>query len=271
VGGCAALALVVLVGCIVSAIAFGRIVGFAIHRVASAVTVQTSSSQQFAVTAPPTIVVDNADGSVVVRSGAADTVTVEATKSARGATSTEAQRELDGISVSTTQSADTITVRTSLTGANSLFFPRTVALVITVPPSSNLNVTLQAGDVELSDIAGVIGVNVQLGDCNAQGLTLQSGSRLEVATGSVLLDGALAPGATAAVTVQRGEATLTLPAATATHLAASTNIGSISITGWSVPVQQQGNGATASGDLGTGGTGSLSINVTTGNIVLAAR
>jgi hypothetical protein len=271
VGGCVALSIILLLGCAVSAVAFGRIVGLAIHRVANAQTVQASTSQQFAVAAAPTVVVDNTAGSVIVRAGAVDTVTVEATKSVVGASPTEAQRALDGISVSATQSGDTITVHTSLSGADSLFFPRTVALVLTVPPSSNLNVTLQAGDVELSDISGVIGVNAQLGDFNAQGLTLQDGSRLTVATGSVLLDGTLAPGATAAVTVQRGEATLTLPSATATHLAASTSIGGISITGWSVPVQQQGNGATASGDLGAGSTGSLSISVTTGNIVLAAR
>jgi hypothetical protein len=271
VGGCAALAVVLLAGCVVTAIAFGRIVGVAIHRVTSAVTVENNTSQQFAVTGTPSIVVENTDGSVVVRSGATDTITVEATMSASGASTTAAQRALSDISVSATQTGDTVTVRTTMSGSGSLFFPRTVALVITVPPTSNLNVTLRAGNVDVSDVSGAISVNLQLGDLNAQGLTLQDGSRFEVTGGSALLDGALAPGASVSVKVQRGEASLTLPSATTTHLAAAATTGSISISGWSVPVQQQGSGASASGDLGVGGSGSLTVNVTTGSIVITAR
>jgi hypothetical protein len=261
----------VLVGCVVVSFAFGQFMRAAIRDLANSTTVQATTNQQFTVTGTPSIRVDNSDGSVVVHGGPAGAVTVDATISASGSSAAAAQRDLKNITVSATQSGNTISIQTSLSGSSSPFHPRTVDLVITVPATSNISVTLLAGNVDVSGVTGAVNATLEAGNFNAQGLTLQDNSQIEVVFGSLLLDGTLAPGASADVTVQRGEATFTLPAATATHLSATADAGSISIAGWNIPVQQQGSGATASGDLGTGGTGALTIHVASGSIVISAR
>lgn len=271
VGGCAAVAVVLLAGCVVVTYAFGQIMRSSLNQLTNTVTVHSTNSQQFSVSGAPTIQIDVSSGSVVVRGGAAGAVTVESTISATAGSTAAAQRDLLSVTVSATQAGNTITVRTSESGGGSPFFPRTADLVITVPATSNVSANLEMGNVAISNVAGLINVTVQAGDFNAQGLTLQDGSRIAVVFGSLLLDATLAPGASVSVTVQRGEATLTLPGATAAHLSATADTGDVSISGWNVPIQQQGSGASASGDLGAGGAGTLSVHVVTGSIVISAR
>jgi putative adhesin len=271
VGGCVAVAVILLAGCVVVTYAFGQIMRASLNQLTNTVTVHATNSQQFSVSGAPTIQIDVSSGSVVVRGGAAGAVTVESTVSATAGSTAAAQRDLRGVTVTATQAGNTITIRTSESGGGSPFFPRTADLVITVPATSNVSANLEMGTVTMSSVAGLINTTVQAGDFNAQGLTLQDGSRISVDFGSVLLDATLAPGASASVTVQRGQATLTLPGSTAAHLSAIADTGDVSISGWNVPIQQQGSGASASGDLGTGGTGTLSVHVVTGSIVMSAR
>lgn len=271
VGGCAAVAVVLLAGCVVVTYAFGQIMRASLNQLSHTVTVHATNSQLFSVSGVPTIQIEDSSGSIVVRGGAAGAVTVESTVSATAGSTAAAQRDLLGVTVSATQAGNTITVRTSESGGGSPFFPRMADLVITVPATSNVGANLEMGNVAISNVAGQINATVQGGDFNAQGLTLQDGSRIAVGFGSLLLDATLAPGASVSVTVQRGEATLTLPGATAAHLFATADTGDVSISGWNVPIQHQGGGASASGELGTDGTGTLSVHVVTGSIVISAR
>ena len=67
-----------------------------------------------------------------------------------------------------------------------------------------------------------------------------------------------------------GNVTLTLPADTPAHLTASTGVGNLTISGWQIPVTGT-IGHSASGDLGGNPTGTLTIQVGTGNIELMSR
>jgi hypothetical protein len=271
VGGILAIIFVCVGSCVGATYAVGQIMRSTLNGLSNSTTAQSTTNQQFTVAAVPSLLIDNANGSVVVHGGADGAVAVAATISASGSSSAAAQRNLNGVAVSATQSGDTISIQSNDTGSGSPFFPNTVDLVITVPSASNIQVSLAGGNVEMTNVTGKINATVEAGNFNAQNLTLQDGSHIDVTFGSVLLDGAPAAGASVEVTVQRGEATLSLPPTIATHLTATADTGGVSIAGWNVPIQQQGSGATASGDLGTGGTGALIVHVVSGGIVITTR
>ncbi|HEV2239054.1 MAG TPA: hypothetical protein VGR57_20525 [Ktedonobacterales bacterium] len=272
IAGIIAVVVVVVVGsCVGAAYALGQVMRSTLNGLTNSTTVQATTNQQFSVTGTPSLLIDNVTGSVVIHGGAGTTVAVAATVSASGGSTADAERNLKAANVAATQSGDAISIQTTDAGSGSPFFPTTIDLVLTVPSASNISVNLGSGNLEISDVAGKIVATVDAGNFNAQNLTLQDGSRIDVTFGSVLLDGAPAAGANAAVTVQRGEATLSLPASVATHLTATADTGGVSITGWNIPVQQQGSGATATGDLGSGGTGVLNVHVGSGSVVISAR
>jgi hypothetical protein len=270
IGGC--IGAVVLIGalCVVLFVAVGRLANIAISAAANETQATSTSSQSFTVSGVPNITVHNITGNVTVRTGTADTVTLDVTKTASGSSSNAAQRDLDNISVVATQTGDTISVQTTFASQSSPLRPLAVDLVITVPASSTLDLEAGAGDVEIDDVHGQIIAKLTTGNLNAQGLTLADGSHFDVTTGDVTVSGALASSASVDIRVSVGDVALTLPKTTAAHLDASATTGSVSISGWPITVKQSGLGASASGDMAAGAAGTLGVRVTTGSIVISA-
>jgi hypothetical protein len=144
-----------------------------------------------------------------------------------------------------------------------------VDVLISGPATAAFDLTDQAGDIMLTGVQGVVKTDVQAGRIELNTVTLASGSQIKTNVGAIAINGQLAPGASVSVTDNVGSVEMTLPSSTNTYLSATTDTGSIAITGWTV--QQSSNGAshTATGDLGTGSSGTLTIHVGTGSITLS--
>jgi Putative adhesin len=248
IGGCLALVLLVTGACVVLGVAMDNL----FITLANEKTATDNGSQSFTVTGTPSIVLHDTVGTITIQTGSAGSVLVQTTRTARDTTSQAAQSDLADITVTETQSGGTITIETQTSGTSSITRQLDADFIITVPPTANLDLETDVGDV------------------STEGVTFAGSSRIVATTGTVDVSGSLGESASLDVEVTTGDARLTLPSATSAHLDASTNTGSVNLTGWSVPVTQHGLGATATGDLGTAPQAQLTIRVTTGSIDISA-
>jgi putative adhesin len=233
------------------------------------------STQTFAVTGAPHVVVRDTAGNITLRSGDAGKVTVHVTKVVRGLVNESAQRRtLDDLTVATTRSGDTINVTADF--ATNVFDGtpghRTVDLLITVPAGANVAVTAAAGNIDMTHIAGVYTIDAAAGNITIRDATFADGSRLSAAAGNVTLEGALASGASMDVSVSAGNVDLRLPEQTHATLDARVSAGNVTVHGWSIPVTRSSVvGANATGPLGSDPHGTVRVSVATGNIDIRQR
>ncbi|HEY7983595.1 MAG TPA: DUF4097 family beta strand repeat-containing protein, partial [Ktedonobacterales bacterium] len=169
------------------------------------------------------------------------------------------------------------------------FLWQNVSIDLTVPRTTNLTATLNAGSLTADDLQGAAVVtanagsiefnNAQLSNAslhsNAGSITLtqvalSGNAHVTANAGSIELQGTLAPHTTLAVGANAGSVSLTLPAATSAHLEATTNAGSISIEGWPIAVQRDLARSFASGDLVPNPTGSITIHNNAGSVTVSA-
>jgi hypothetical protein len=237
----------------------------------------------------PSVIVHNTFGSIHVVTGDDASVALTATRHARGITSDARQSDLDVIAITCTQDGNTVRIDAKVTEPTVALARQLWAeLRITVPAATTLDLKAEAGNVEVASVRGALTARVDAGNLELKGtggrtvaqvsagnleagdVELGDGSRITVAAGQVVIRGTLARGANVDVRVDAGRARLTLPASTATHLDAFTDVGAITITGWSVPVTRNVIAATASGDLGTPPLGRLTVRVNIGDITLSA-
>lgn len=265
IGGCLGAVILTGVACVLLGVAASHVV-----RTLSNVTSNSAqSSQTFAVTGTPRVVAHLVDGSITVKTGSPGAVTVDITTHATDLSPADVQRDLSQLAVTPTQNGNTISLISTTGGSASPITQLSTDVVITVPPSADLDLIITTGTVEIADVQGTISASISSGDFTAQGIKLSDGSDIAVTAGTATINGALAPGASATVSVDTGAATLTLPPATACHVDATVDTGSIDVSGWTIPVTQNGAGARASGDLGAHPGGTLTLRVGAGTIVLA--
>ena len=248
-----------------------------------------TTNQSFAVGGAPVLVVHNTFGSIRVAAGDGGAIHVEATRHARGITSEAQQTDLNVITITCTQQGDTVHVDARVSQPSVALARQVWAdLRITVPPATSVDARAEAGNVEingtqapltahvdagnleLNGTSGQLNANVRAGNLEATEVAVADGSRIAVAAGQVTLRGTLAPRANVEIRVEAGRARLTLPRTTATHLEAVAEVGAISINGWPVPVARNVVAARATGDLGTGDLGRLTVRVSIGDVTLSA-
>jgi hypothetical protein len=247
------------------------------------------TNQSFTVEGAPALVVHNTFGSIRVVTGDGGAIHMEATRHARGITSEAQQADLDVITITCTQEGDTVHVDARVNQPSVALARQVWAdLRITVPPVTTVDARAEAGNVEingtqarlvarvdagnleLSGTSGQLNATVGAGNLAATEVLVADGSRISVAAGQVTLRGSLAPRASVEVRVEAGRARLTLPRSTATHLEAVAEVGGITITDWQIPVARNVVAARASGDLGSGELGRLTLHVNIGDITVSA-
>lgn len=265
VGGCLIASVVLLVIC-------GSIVGVLAGIALSSAPATATVEKTFTVGGTATLVIHSAAGSVHVTPSSDGQIHLHATKRARGFTHSQAQSDLDTISVTTSQTGNVVDIRTEITGGgvNFGFLTRQVDLDVTAPANTTLSVVENAGTLDASGLTGKLTAQVNAGAVTMDSMTMASGSSLHVNAGSLALNGALQPGASLLVEVNAGSADLTLPKGTSAHLEASASAGSLNINGWSVNESHNGANTTASGDLNPNPTGSITIHVSAGSATLNA-
>lgn len=265
IGACVAAMLITGTACVLLAVAIG---GW-MHTFANLSSDSATTSQSFTVTGTPNVVAHLVSGSITIKVGSPGSVAVDITTQATDTSATKVQQDLSQMVATPTQNGNTISFISTTGGFSSPMRQLSTDLVITVPPSSNLDLRTLAGNVEIADVTGTIAVDISAGDFSAQGVTLADGSNVAVSAGTATINGALAPGASASVYVGTGTATLTLPATTACHVDATADTGSITLAGWTIPVTRSGAGTHAAGDLGAAPSGTLAVHINEGSIVLA--
>lgn len=267
IGGCLILFTILLLFC---GIAAGVVAGLSL----TSTPATSSFSKTLAVTGAPTVLVHGEAGRITIVPGAAGSVQVQATKSVRALSHDQAEQELDAITITATQSGNTVNIEVhqpSFDGFTFGFHSRSVDMTVTVPSSSNLNVTQAAGTLDANGITGQLIADVSAGTVNLTDMVMADGSRLSVSAGTVNLHGRLQPSASMTVDVSAGSVTMGLPQDTNTHLNASATAGNVTVNGWDVSTTRNAADTTVTGDLGSNPSGTLTIQVSAGSATVNAE
>lgn len=235
------------------------------------VTHTQTTTRAFSVTDAPTLVVHDTAGAVTVVAGTTGAVKVQITKKVSTTLLSSAQSDFDQLVVDVSQAGNTITAEASFAPGGGFSSERLVDLLIQVPAQASLNVQVSVGTLDLDGISGLVNATVGTGKVQATMGSVADGSQMHVTTGSITLIGALDTSASLRLQADTGNVELSLPASTAAHMEANTQIGKMSISGWPLNVARTGTGASVSGDLGSAPRGSIIIRVGTGDVTLTAR
>jgi hypothetical protein len=227
----------------------------------------TAQSFEFAVSEPPTLVVRNPIGTVITQTGTASRVSIGVTKRITGLLF--GGNGLDAMEkVTVTAEQDGSTIRVNVHHPKQTFSTKavTVDLEITVPERAELDLHVDAGNIELRGGTGVARAQVDAGNIRAEGYTFLGVSRIAVDAGNATLDAALGADASLDVSVDAGNARLRLPPATSTYLDAAIDAGSLKIAGWNVEIKHEMVSHKARGPLGPNPRGTLRVRVDAGTI-----
>lgn len=204
--------------------------------------------------------VNNNVGDITIQPGTDDEVRVEYTKRAYALSKGRAEEELNSIVVDVSQRDDgTVVVSTDQGDDDDNFFFRSnrVDLVISVPENVELRVTNDVGEIEVAN-----GLNVE-----------ELSLRTDV--GDVRFSSALVGSGPYSLIVNVGEIRLTLPANSYLQLDAQTNVGDVSVSGFTTSDEAQTNevGASLNTTLGEGdgSAPTLTAQVDVGSIRINSR
>jgi len=232
----------------------------------------TTTTRAFHVSGAPTLQLNSSAASVRITGDPTDSNVVTVTLSASVKTTSydNARSIVQAIKLTTTQSGDTITI--GLTDNNDFsfeaFLVRNVALDITAPTHTSVSGELNAGALTTDDLTGALNVTNNAGAVTLHRMTFTGASTLRLSAGSLDCDGSLAQDATVQATVDAGSATFTLPRQSGAHLDASASSGSVTVIGWNAIITRDVADASTTGDVGAHPTGSLTIHVNAGSVVV---
>ncbi|HEX8034402.1 MAG TPA: DUF4097 family beta strand repeat-containing protein [Ktedonobacterales bacterium] len=269
-GGCIGLCFLLVIGC---ALLGGAISGL-IYTFANQKEATATATHTLAVSGMPTLDVTNAAGSITVERGTAEQVKVVYSKRAHDVSQRDAQRALDAMIVSISQTGNTITVKVrSPTAASMEAFgsQHSVDLTLDVPAVTSLQLRQMAGNVRVSDVSGTLMVNVQAGNVDLRNVSLAGSSSVRLGAGNVTLDGSLQNGSALEMRVATGNVDVALPPDAAVHITADTALGDVTAAGWPITTTHSGTGASATGDTSVKPTSILAIHVDTGRISVGMR
>ena len=269
-GGCIGLCILLVIGC---ALLGGAITGL-IYTFANQKEATATASQTLAVSGTPTLDVTNTAGSITVEHGRTGEVNVAYTKRAHDISQSDARRALNAIVVTISQAGNTITVNVTSPNTASMEAFRsqhTVDITLTVPSTSNLQLRLMAGRMDVRDVSGTLTSSVQAGNVNLTGVSFAGSNSVRVGAGNVTFNGALLVGSTLDVRVATGNTDVTLPPNAATHIVAVTSMGDVTISGWPITPTHSGAGASATGDTTLKPASTLTIHADTGRINVLAN
>lgn len=234
-------------------------------------SVTATESYEFTISGTPRIIVRNRAGGIRVEPGAAGQVHVTVTKRARnGLLGSASESDLERVEVQVTQNGDTIRIEADHDRSFSLGKQYTVDIEISAPATADLDLRMNAGNVEVRNISGTIEGVVNAGNFDVTGGTRSGRSAFTVNAGNLTLEGVIAQGAALDAEVNAGNMRLRLPQDTPAYLDAKTDVGTIHVDGWPVNFSRQLVRQEATGRLGTEPQGTLRLRVNTGNITLRA-
>lgn len=234
--------------------------------------VEQSATSQFQLAVPnhPAITISDTAGQVTIIKGTAQQVTVVATKHTRATSNESARDQLNAMTVAAVSTADGARI-TATTEQNRPLNQQTIDLRITVPETSDLTLTVTAGTISMTSITGLLNLTSSAGSVDLRDMTLQGATTLKLSAGTLNFSGTLASDASVTATIATGTANIRLPSTSATRFDASTQVGSVHVTGWTTTIQQSGAGQSAAFDLNAQPTSTMTVRVNVGTINLSTR
>ncbi len=135
------------------------------------ISAEADDETSYPVNTPAALVVENANGNVVVTGGAGDTIVVRAHKTAWGANQAEAEAALQQIKVTVTQLNNEVTVK--VTQPDQMIIVGSVRsnlvdLTIEVPQATAANINVAFGDVSLTNLTEGVVVTSNSGRVKAE-------------------------------------------------------------------------------------------------------
>jgi len=246
---------------------------------------ETRESQSFSVSGEVTVTVSTYNGTIDVRAGGDDQVRVEVTKRGGGDTDAEAKADLNNIQLALSQSAGSVKLVATHSGTapeNSA-----VSFVVTVPPASTLEASVDNGSIKVDGVKGDVTLTAGNGDLTVRGVdegvisakttngnvTLEGREVASVtatsSNGSVSFAGSLAESDAAnRLDAGNGSASLTLPADAQFAIDATTANGALTS---GFDFQGDLRPRSVEGTIGASPAFSVVIRVQNGNITISKQ
>ncbi len=182
------------------------------------------------ITGPAVLHLDVSAGDVTIRPGPAGKVAVTAVKRVYGATRAEAERRLADMTISVDRVGDKVWLRVDnpFTTGNVGRTAR-VDMTVTVPREMDLTARVDVGRLQIEGVTGNMEISVQVGDVILADVAPTEKLTVRTRVAGVDFVGSLAPRAGYEFSTDVGKITLRLPADSAFHLDARSDIGDVSV------------------------------------------
>lgn len=178
-------------------------------------------TRTFTVTGTPTLVVGDAAGVVRIHQGSGDKVVVSAVAHGNWFSNLNA----DLVKEVQDTSADSITIAVADNGLSASH--GSVNLDITLPATSNIQATVNAGNLDVNGISGQMNLHMNAGALHFENGIIQGQSSFKNNAGEITFDGAFAPNGKYDFENNVGAINLILPSDTAFTLTVSSNLGKV--------------------------------------------
>jgi hypothetical protein len=225
-----------------------------------------TETRHFAVSANPTLIINNDTGSMHLRaSNSASDVTIQATRH------NGLWGNVNAITVSYTQDKEgnTVTVDVGRISGSNIFTNASVDFDVTAPSAAILQLKTNTGSIDVSGMSGQMVLTSNTGSIMANNGTASGNTQLITNTGTVTFNGSIARSGTYQFQTNTGSVNVTLPGDSSFHVDASTDTGTINTNFSGVHVQpHQFTGADAQGDGGSTPGATVTLRTNTGSITL---
>jgi len=221
----------------------------------------TEPVQTFSVGTSPALVLTSEAGSITVNRGSASSIFVQATKYANFG------GNLKDVTIDYSQSGDTVNVTVHRSPTVSFFNSTSVDFTITAPSTTNLQLTTNAGSINVNGIGGKMSLKSNAGSIGVTQASLTDSSTFRTNAGSINFNGSIGTTGTYDFETNAGSIDMTLTGTPSFHVNATTNVGSIN-TSFPVTVNSSGAGATTNSDVGTSPQAILTLKTNAGSITL---
>jgi hypothetical protein len=260
--GCCLGTLVVLIVLVAVIVVIGSILGFGFGVAGFLRNSAVDPARTFTMNSSPTLILNNLAGSVTIQGSGGNTISVQATRYASFG------GNVNDMHVAYSQSGNTLNVTAARSGAFNFFNATSVDFRISVPSSIALQIMTSAGSISVTGVTGTMTITTNAGSINVTQASLPGSSTLKTNAGSITYNGSLGSTGTYDFETSAGSIDVTLPSSSTFHLNASTSVGSISTSGFSLSANRSTVGATMQGDVGSSPQATLTLKTSAGSISL---
>ena len=180
-------------------------------------------TRTFTVGAMPKVVVNAEAGTIQFHAGSSDTVTVTATEKDGGPFN-----QSHGANIQSTQDSNSNTITVDEQKSSGFINNANVIIDVTLPANSDIQTTLNLGDISIDGVSGTMDVKDDTGKIDISNSTLTGTSSIRENIGDITFQGAITSDGDYTFENNTGAINLTLPTNQIFALDSKTNIGKVS-------------------------------------------